>query len=261
MKISNTIKVKQSDGTFEDVKVSYIEDNYRVVAGEGTDIQTRGGCVQGTFNEVPEGDYLHIVGNGTDEDNRSNAYTLDRDGNAWFAGAVTVGPKKESLNHSIDLLWENENPQGIPGDLLDNETIVNPTVIEYRALSYDNTNIDINNYSVLLVSFAWMGEHSAPTGTVLIDCSNWKEKYQNILSSSLSAYEILNNDRVPSVRCSAYGGQNAFRDIFFVPKLQSDESIFIDMIFDWSYYYPTYNGTAESDKEYCIPLTIHGIRK
>ena len=34
------------------------------------------------------GDYAHIVGNGINADYRSNAHTLDWDGNAWFAGNV-----------------------------------------------------------------------------------------------------------------------------------------------------------------------------
>ena len=52
--------------------------------------------VQGKYNiaDVPDennssyGQYAHIVGNGTTEDARSNAHTLDWDGNAWFAGSV-----------------------------------------------------------------------------------------------------------------------------------------------------------------------------
>jgi hypothetical protein len=35
--------------------------------------------------------YAHIVGNGTSEDARSNAHTLDWEGNAWFQGDVYVG--------------------------------------------------------------------------------------------------------------------------------------------------------------------------
>lgn len=35
--------------------------------------------------------YVHIVGNGINEDSRSNAHTLDWSGNAWFAGDVKVG--------------------------------------------------------------------------------------------------------------------------------------------------------------------------
>ena len=45
--------------------------------------------VEGGYNKP--GSYIHIVGNGTDNDNRSNAYTLDWDGNAWFAGDIKIG--------------------------------------------------------------------------------------------------------------------------------------------------------------------------
>lgn len=47
---------------------------------------------QGKWNvEDTEDRYAHIVGNGTQESARSNAHTLDWDGNAWFAGNVRVG--------------------------------------------------------------------------------------------------------------------------------------------------------------------------
>ena len=53
--------------------------------------------VQGTYNILDtegsitkKGKYAHIVGNGTSA-KRSNAYTLDWDGNGWFAGDVYVG--------------------------------------------------------------------------------------------------------------------------------------------------------------------------
>ena len=44
--------------------------------------------VQGKYNIEDANDkYAHIIGNGT-ENNRSNAHTLDWEGNAWFAGQV-----------------------------------------------------------------------------------------------------------------------------------------------------------------------------
>lgn len=48
--------------------------------------------VQGKYNiEDTENKYAHIVGNGTADSNRSNAYALDWDGNGTFAGTVTAG--------------------------------------------------------------------------------------------------------------------------------------------------------------------------
>lgn len=45
--------------------------------------------VQGKFNvEDTSGTYAHIVGNGTSDTARSNAHTVDWNGNAWFAGDV-----------------------------------------------------------------------------------------------------------------------------------------------------------------------------
>ncbi len=47
--------------------------------------------VQGKYNvEDTEDKYAHIIGNG-DTDNRSNAHTLDWEGNAWYQGDVYVG--------------------------------------------------------------------------------------------------------------------------------------------------------------------------
>ena len=46
--------------------------------------------VQGKYNIVDNNEkYAHIVGNGKSEETRSNAHTLDWDGNAWFAGLIT----------------------------------------------------------------------------------------------------------------------------------------------------------------------------
>lgn len=60
--------------------------------GEGTVAAGRDSHAQGRYNIKDEGDtYAHIVGNGNDAENLSNAHTLDWSGNAWFAGKVRVG--------------------------------------------------------------------------------------------------------------------------------------------------------------------------
>lgn len=60
--------------------------------GMGTIASGIASHAEGQFNvEDTEYTYAHVVGNGTSGDERSNAHTLDRNGNGWFAGDVYVG--------------------------------------------------------------------------------------------------------------------------------------------------------------------------
>lgn len=72
--------------------------NYSHIEGYETTAQGKSQHVQGEYNildsqgsATTRGTYAHIVGNGTSSTYRSNAHTLDWDGNAWFAGDVYVG--------------------------------------------------------------------------------------------------------------------------------------------------------------------------
>ena len=61
---------------------SHSEGYYTIASGEYQH-------VQGKWNiEDTEDAYAHIVGNGESEDARSNAHTLDWEGNAWYQGTV-----------------------------------------------------------------------------------------------------------------------------------------------------------------------------
>lgn len=71
-------------------KHSHAEGKYTIATREAQH-------VQGEYNlEDTEKKYLHIVGNGTSS-TRSNAHTLDKDGNAWFSGNVTIGADNKEL--------------------------------------------------------------------------------------------------------------------------------------------------------------------
>lgn len=67
--------------------------DYSHAEGIGTIANGKYSHTQGKYNiEDTENKYAHIVGNGKSEDTRSNAHTLDWDGNAWYAGKVeTIG--------------------------------------------------------------------------------------------------------------------------------------------------------------------------
>lgn len=65
-------------------KNSIAEGNHTIATGENQH-------VSGRYNvEDTKDKYVKIVGNGT-ETVKSNAHTLDWDGNAWFAGKVSIG--------------------------------------------------------------------------------------------------------------------------------------------------------------------------
>lgn len=120
-KISNTIKQKISENTFEEIQVSYIGPNYTWAEGkdttavktgahaEGIQSQAIGAGshaegyfttaqnnyqhVQGILNENDvDNVYAHIVGGGDIETQTpKNIHTLDWDGNSWCAGDVSLG--------------------------------------------------------------------------------------------------------------------------------------------------------------------------
>ena len=72
-------------GTESSGQGSHAEGNFTIAKGISSH-------VQGKFNiEDKDGRYAHIVGNGDSITTRSNAHTLDWNGNAWFKGKVYVG--------------------------------------------------------------------------------------------------------------------------------------------------------------------------
>ena len=66
--------------------------------------------VQGSWN-IPSTQYIHIIGNGEDGV-RSNAYTLDASGNAWFSGNIKVGGTSQDDTNAQTLVtkeWVEAN--------------------------------------------------------------------------------------------------------------------------------------------------------
>lgn len=96
----------QNDGTKASGDYSHAEGSSTEASGQvahaegtGTIAANRSQHVEGEYNvRDPSGNepsgrgtYQHIVGNGTSNSNRSNAHTMDWNGNAWYAGDVYVG--------------------------------------------------------------------------------------------------------------------------------------------------------------------------
>lgn len=90
--------------------------------GYGTKANHNSQHVEGQYNieddstnpAIQKGNYVHIVGNGTRDSERSNAHTLDWAGNAWFAGDVYVGSTSGTNKDdgSKKLITADEVPKG-----------------------------------------------------------------------------------------------------------------------------------------------------
>ena len=81
---------------------TYTEGGDSHAEGKGTKALGDQQHVQGRYN-IGSNKYAHIVGNGTDNDNRSNAHTLDWNGNAWFAGDILIGGTNQDDETAISL--------------------------------------------------------------------------------------------------------------------------------------------------------------
>lgn len=91
----------KASGDYSHAEGSSTEASGQVAHAEGTGTiaASRSQHVEGEYNiQDPSGNepssrgtYQHIVGNGTSNTDRSNAHTMDWNGNAWYAGDVYVG--------------------------------------------------------------------------------------------------------------------------------------------------------------------------
>ena len=99
---------------------------YSHAEGRTTIAQGNNQHVQGKYNIADTADtYADIVGNGSDSSNRSNAHTLDWNGNAWFAGDVytgsTSGTNKDDGSVKLPVVYSGTtaptNDIGKNGDL------------------------------------------------------------------------------------------------------------------------------------------------
>lgn len=120
----------EGQGTIASGYYSHAEGQWTAASGdrshaEGHSTKAQGDIqhVQGKYN-IADTTSAHIIGNG-DSDNRSNAHTLDWQGNAWFAGDVytgsTSGKNKDDGSVKLPVVYSGttapSNDIGKNGDL------------------------------------------------------------------------------------------------------------------------------------------------
>ena len=169
--------------------------------------------VQGKCNiEDTTGKYAHIVGNGESETERSNAHTLDWEGNAWYAGKLTqegtptedkdLATKKyvDEKTASIDTTINNTLPSNglltLTTDKIQTTTLAVPT---------DITLPTVTGYTEIHLFFEGSEGVTITTGTTTV---RWKTS-PTISTGNL--YEIIFtyiNDTIGWIGdCSSYNAQ------------------------------------------------------
>jgi hypothetical protein len=139
---------RRNNEIFGEVFNSY-EESYNRAAGkyshaEGFNTKTSSFAqhVQGKYNiEDTENKYSHIVGNGVSSSKRSNAHTLDWNGNAWYQGNVSIDGTPTDDNHLVTKKYIDESIGGIIKELPIYEFNANGTIayINLTDLEFNET--------------------------------------------------------------------------------------------------------------------------
>ena len=124
--------------------------------------------VQGKYN-ISDITSAHIVGNGTGTSNRSNAHTLDWNGNAWFKGDVYVGSTSGKNKDSGSVKLATVNDVGnVQTSINNNITSINTNI---QSLNEDiDSKLDKNNpfgtgsFSMNRLEASTIGDYSSAIG-------------------------------------------------------------------------------------------------
>ena len=78
---------------------SHVEGEYTIANGRDQHVFGQYNIADDSNAEYNDwGQYIEIVGNGTDDENRSNARTLDWNGNETLSGKLTIGAEATNNN-------------------------------------------------------------------------------------------------------------------------------------------------------------------
>ena len=137
---------------------------YSHAEGFGTIASSMGQHVHGMCNiEDAEGKYIEIVGNSTNQSARSNAHTLDWNGNAWFAGNIEgksiISRGTEDVTPRIQFHRYDDTDYNI------RIRTDHPTVndIEYNDLHFEGADSYYFDNAIRNTNSIYVGEKAYPT--------------------------------------------------------------------------------------------------
>lgn len=120
--------------------------------GDNTIASSENQHVQGKYNiEDTENKYAHIVGNGTDN-KRSNAHTLDWNGNAWFAGNISIEGTPTDDKDLITKKYFDDNKPTVPtktSELTNDSNFLteHQSLADYATIEYVDSKLTTNYVS------------------------------------------------------------------------------------------------------------------
>ena len=187
--------------TWADGNYSHTEGSTTTASGdyshaEGFYVEAAGRYqhVQGKYNIIDEDasgaaldTYAHIVGNGTSNTKRSNAHTIDWNGNGWFAGDLYVGGISQSDTNASKVITEADQRWNL---LYDSG--------EISAIANSISNIDVSGYTniqVLVRIYNDGDSVGSRAGSAIFKCANGKN-YQfpvwaNMFSKSINTVYVM----------------------------------------------------------------------
>ena len=137
--------------------------------------------VQGKFNiEDAANKYAHIVGNGNNNNKRSNAHTLDWDGNAWFAGKLS---QEGTPTEDKDLVTKK-----YVDDSRDN-LISN---IYGRVYDFQITEDEFNSLYDFVYNYLWIDK---PNNEIILNSIS-KEDLNQVIDDDIGYEAILFNNKI-----------------------------------------------------------------
>lgn len=137
--------------------------------------------VQGRYNiNDTEGEYLHIVGNGSSENNRSNAHTLDWEGNAWYAGKLSQeGTPTEDKDLATKKYVDDSRD-----NLVSN--------IYGRVYDFQITEDEFNSLYDFVYNYLWIDE---PNNEIILNSIS-KEDLNQVIDDDIGYEAILFNNKI-----------------------------------------------------------------
>ena len=191
---------------------SHASGNGTIARGQGQFVIGEYNIEQGTTGQKVNTDCAFIVGNGTNDNLRSNAYTLDWNGNGVYAGKVTVGT---APTNDMDVATKKyvDDVKGVSIHICTsteyNSTTRIPTITNpdektfYLVPSEDGTSPD------LFVEWAYVNNAWEMFGSASIDLSGYLTDVQingaSIVNNGVANIPIASENNAGVVKASGYG--------------------------------------------------------